>query len=749
MSHPNLSPTPSAPAAATPPLVIAGHGTRVAAGAAQAAELVARVRALLPDVQVEAGFVELTEPPIADALAPLLAEHGRAVVVPLMIGSGGHVRDDIPDAIADAPTQPGAAVAYTRHLGSPKALLAAVQARIDAARGEWAAADTDVILVGRGCSIAETNADHVRLTRLVFEAGGYRQVAAAFIQVARPSLPEALAQAATSGSRRIVVMPHFLFTGRLDQWTQQQTAEFVAAHPQVEVRVAGVIGACDELAEVVVQRYREGVLKLRAEAGSSAYLSGLLLTGRKVVAVGGGCVNRRRVPKLVAAGAEVTVVAPELHPALAALAEAGKIGWRERTFSDSDLDGAWYVLAATDDPETNAQVAAAAEARHTFCVRADRADQGSAWTPATATIDGLSLAVLSGGDPRRSRAVRDQLLSLYTSPGQKGTVPVTSQNPSPGQEGTVPLPSTLASPRRGDGSISVQPTHGHPAIDEDAAEKGTVPLPSGPVRARRGDGSITVQRTDHRPELDGAPAPADPKSPVDGNGTVPGDRTRDVTGTVPVTGGTREYLRDGAEIYRRSFEIIEAETDLNRVPDGLRAAAIRMVHASGQPDLVDDLAWSDGFADAATAALRAGAPILCDSKMVASGVIRSRLPRANQVLCLLGDPRLDALAAEIGTTKTAAAVELWRPLLPGAVVAIGNAPTALFHLLELVAAEPSLAPAAVLGISVGFVGAAESKQALAANHLSLEYLVVHGRRGGSAVTVAAVNALCGPDGRTG
>jgi len=420
MSHPNLPTTPSAPAAATPPpLVIAGHGTRVAAGAAQAHELVARVRSLLPDAQVEAGFVELTEPPIATALTPLLAAHGRAVVVPLMIGSGGHVRDDIPEAIADAQAaQPGAPVAYTRHLGAPKPLLAAVRERIDAARGEWAAADTDVILVGRGCSIAEANADHVRLTRLIFEAGGYRQVTPAFIQVARPSLPEALAQAAAGGSRRIVVMPHFLFTGRLDQWTHQQTAEFTAAHPEVEVRVAGVIGACDELAAVVVQRYREGLLKLRAEAGSSAYLSGLLLAGRKVVAVGGGCVNRRRVPKLLAAGAQVTVIAPELHPALATLAEAGTIRWRERTFLESDLDGAWYVLAATDDPDTNAQVAAAAEARHTFCVRADRADQGSAWTPATATIDGLSVAVLAGGDPRRSRAVRDQLVTLW---GQAST----------------------------------------------------------------------------------------------------------------------------------------------------------------------------------------------------------------------------------------------------------------------------------------------------------------------------------------
>jgi precorrin-8X/cobalt-precorrin-8 methylmutase len=210
-----------------------------------------------------------------------------------------------------------------------------------------------------------------------------------------------------------------------------------------------------------------------------------------------------------------------------------------------------------------------------------------------------------------------------------------------------------------------------------------------------------------------------------------------------------DYERDTAEIYRQSFATIEAEADLDRVPDELRPVVTRMIHASGQIDLLDDLAWSDGLWSAAHEALDAGAPILCDARMVASGVIRSRLPRDNEVVCLLGDPRLGGLASGLGTTKTAAAVDLWRPQLAGSVVAIGNAPTALFHLLEIVAEDPSLKPAAVVGIPVGFVGAAESKRALADNDLGLEYLVVHGRRGGSAVTAAAVNALCGPDGRTG
>lgn len=207
---------------------------------------------------------------------------------------------------------------------------------------------------------------------------------------------------------------------------------------------------------------------------------------------------------------------------------------------------------------------------------------------------------------------------------------------------------------------------------------------------------------------------------------------------------TYDYITDGAEIYRRSFATIEAEADLDRLPADLRAAATRMIHASGQIDLLDDIAASPGLPAAASAALQAGAPILCDSQMVASGVIRSRLPGDNEVICLLGDPGLAELAAALGTTKTAAAVELWRPQLAGAVVAIGNAPTALFHLLEVVAADPSLRPAAVIGIPVGFVGAAEAKRALAENDLGIEYLVVHGRRGGSAVTAAAVNALCVP-----
>jgi precorrin-8X/cobalt-precorrin-8 methylmutase len=205
-----------------------------------------------------------------------------------------------------------------------------------------------------------------------------------------------------------------------------------------------------------------------------------------------------------------------------------------------------------------------------------------------------------------------------------------------------------------------------------------------------------------------------------------------------------EYVRDGAEIYRRSFATIREEIDLAGVEPVLERTLVRMVHACGMVDLVADVAASPGFAPAAEAALAGGAPVLCDTNMVASGVTRRRLPADNLVLCTLTDQRVAARAEQIGNTRTAAAVELWREHLDGAVVVVGNAPTALFHLLDLVAAGGPR-PAAVIGIPVGFIGAAESKLALAENVLGLEYLVVHGRRGGSAIAAAAVNALASPD----
>ncbi len=199
-----------------------------------------------------------------------------------------------------------------------------------------------------------------------------------------------------------------------------------------------------------------------------------------------------------------------------------------------------------------------------------------------------------------------------------------------------------------------------------------------------------------------------------------------------------EYVRDGAEIYRRSFATIRAEADLSALPEDVARVAVRMIHACGMVDLPGDIGFSPGVVVAARKALVGGAPILCDAEMVASGVTRSRLPAGNDVLCTLRDPAVPALAARIGNTRSAAALELWGDRLDGAVVAIGNAPTALFRLLEMVEAGAPR-PAAVIGIPVGFIGGAESKDALAAS--GLEHIVVRGRRGGSAITAAAVNAL--------
>ncbi len=201
-----------------------------------------------------------------------------------------------------------------------------------------------------------------------------------------------------------------------------------------------------------------------------------------------------------------------------------------------------------------------------------------------------------------------------------------------------------------------------------------------------------------------------------------------------------EYIKDGMAIYERSFAIIRAETRLERFAPDEAELAVRMVHACGLVEAAEHFVFSPGFVSAARAALAGGAPILCDTEMVARGVTRSRLPTDNDVVCTIGDTAVAGLATEIGNTRSAAALELWRPHLAGAVVAIGNAPTALFHLLNMLEDPACPRPAAIIGCPVGFVGAAESKQALI-EAPPVPALVVLGRLGGSAITVAAVNAL--------
>jgi len=200
------------------------------------------------------------------------------------------------------------------------------------------------------------------------------------------------------------------------------------------------------------------------------------------------------------------------------------------------------------------------------------------------------------------------------------------------------------------------------------------------------------------------------------------------------------YETDGAAIYRASFATIRAEADLARFSPEEEVVAVRMIHAAGMVDLAASIRFSPGFATVARRALQHGASILCDARMVSEGITRARLPADNEVICTLQDPRVPGLAAEMGNTRSAAAIELWRPHLEGAVVAIGNAPTALFHLLNRLAEPGFPRPAAIIGCPVGFIGAAESKAALMQDDPA-PWCMVDGRLGGSAITVAAVNAL--------
>lgn len=201
-----------------------------------------------------------------------------------------------------------------------------------------------------------------------------------------------------------------------------------------------------------------------------------------------------------------------------------------------------------------------------------------------------------------------------------------------------------------------------------------------------------------------------------------------------------DYATDGRDIYVRSFATIRAEARLDHLPDAARVVAVRMIHAAGDVDLAAQIEVHPDLVASARGALDGGAPIFTDAHMIASGVTRARLPRANDVVCLLRDERVPGLAREWGTTRSAAAVSLWGDRLEGAVVAIGNAPTALFHLLELIA-DGGPRPAAIVGVPVGFIGSAESKDALVANPFGVPWLVVHGRRGGSALAASAINAL--------
>ncbi|KTC57680.1 MULTISPECIES: precorrin-8X methylmutase [Pseudomonas] len=201
-----------------------------------------------------------------------------------------------------------------------------------------------------------------------------------------------------------------------------------------------------------------------------------------------------------------------------------------------------------------------------------------------------------------------------------------------------------------------------------------------------------------------------------------------------------DYIRDGQEIYRNSFSIIRAEARLDTIPADLEKLAVRVIHACGMVEVIEDLRFSPGAGTAGRNALAAGAPILCDARMVSEGITRTRLPANNQIICTLHDEGVREMALELGNTRSAVALELWRPHLEGSVVVIGNAPTALFYLLEMLdAGAPK--PALILGFPVGFVGAAESKAMLAADSRGVPFVIMQGRRGGSAMAVAAVNAL--------
>lgn len=397
------------------PLILAAHGSRDPEGVAACRAVAERVRGLLPGTRMALGFVELAEPSVAEAVAE--AVEGRevtgevdAVLVPLMLATGEHVREDIPRAIDEGRGE--ARVRYAASLLSSPLLMSAMRHRIEEALGDWRAKDTACVFVGRGSLVTESNAERYRLARTLMEESGLGSIHLGFIQVSRPSVPEALNTAMASGARQIIVAPHFLFPGKLRTWNLDQVRAWAEQHPEVEVRVAEVIGDCDELARLIVDRYAEELGLEGLGDGAPRYLTSLGLADRDVLVVGGGMVAARRIPRLLASGANVRVVAPNVGIAVGRLAARGAIRVEQRAARADDVAGAWYVLAASNDPTVNEMIAAEAERQHTFCVRADHAAAGSAATPATASAGGLTVAVVGDRNPRRSVRVRDELLRI-------------------------------------------------------------------------------------------------------------------------------------------------------------------------------------------------------------------------------------------------------------------------------------------------------------------------------------------------
>ena len=409
------------------PLVIAAHGTRDESGVAECRALAERVANKLPDVPVELGFVELAEPKIPEAVqaavaqAPVVSEgttEGEqpvaAVVVPLMFNTGGHVREDIPEAIDEG--RGDARVAYSAPLLPDVRMRRALDRRLaetlaaGEGREQWRARDTAVVLLGRGALVADANASHYTLTRMFWEENDLARVEPAFIQVTRPSVPEALTALHAQGAQQIVVQGNFLFPGLLHVWMTEQVQAWQASHPGVEIRIAPVIGDCDEVAEVVVDRYREPLDEVGLGEGAPVYMSGLRLQGRTVLVVGAGHVAERRVARLLDAGADVHVVAPNSGIQLTRMARKGLVNLERRAFQNDDLDGVWFVQALTNDPQVNAKVTAEAEKRGIFCVRGDDGRKGSAFTPATQQAGGMTVSVVGDRTPRRSAKIRDEVL---------------------------------------------------------------------------------------------------------------------------------------------------------------------------------------------------------------------------------------------------------------------------------------------------------------------------------------------------
>jgi sirohydrochlorin cobaltochelatase len=676
-------------------VLLCGHGSRSETAVEEFARLAEALRPRFPDWPVEYGYLEFANPVIRDGLDALRRQGvGRILAVPGMLFAASHAKNDIPSVLNTYARTHGIAVDYGRELGVDARMLAAAADRVraavaalDARDGPVAAADTTLVVVGRGASDPDANANVAKMARLLWEGFGFGWCETAYSGVTFPLVEPCLERVARLAPKRVIVFPYFLFSGILVDRIYGFTDAVAARHPGIAFGKAAYLGDHPAVIDTFAERVTE------------------ILDGQAVMNCG-LCKYRTQV-----LGFEAEVGAPQAShhhhfEGMGASAPGSSVGTCD--LCTTFCTGACRLLRPS--PGHHADADAHGHHHHDPHHHHDH-DHHDHHHDGDGRDDARRVRDDAGGRDRHDGRIAD------------GTPPIddTARGAPHHDEGH----SAHGHPARGD-------THGHPAHGDGADDRLHPHHAGGDVDNRGGTGSghrhphpagghHTHGAAHMHPTYPHADHPLGPVSVV--------------------RGGQYTYERDPAAIIARSFAIIRAEADLGRF-GGAAPVAERIAHAAGDIALLDDLVVSGPVVAAGRSALRSGATVVVDSEMTRHAIL-TRLVAPERILCRLNEADTAAAAAAAGTTRSAIAIRRSAAALDGGIAVIGNAPTALFELLALL--REGVAPALILAFPVGFVGAAESKAALVAMAPRAPFATLRGRRGGSAIAGAALNAVAGAD----